>query len=140
MFVTVWFGVLEISTGKITAANAGHEFPMLMKPDGDYELFKDVHGFVIGGMEGMSYSEYEIQLEKGGMLYLYTDGVPEATNADEELYGIDRMTEALNLEPGAKPERLLEVVKEQVDIFVGEAPQFDDLTMLSITYNGSTER
>ena len=88
----------------------------------------------------MKHTDQTFKLEPGDTLFLYTDGVPEATNADEELYGIDRMTEALNLEPGAKPERLLEVVKEQVDIFVGEAPQFDDLTMLSITYNGSTER
>ena len=80
MFVTVWLGVLEISTGVLTAANAGHEYPVLKTPDGAFELIKDKHGFVIGGMEGMKYRDYELRLEKGAKLYLYTDGVPEATD------------------------------------------------------------
>ena len=133
MFVTVWFGVLEISTGKITAANAGHEFPMLMKPDGDYELFKDVHGFVIGGMEGMSYSEYEIQLEKGGMLYLYTDGVPEAENSEHQMFGTDRLLRALNDHKGKDPYKLLGDIAASVGDFVKDADQFDDLTMLALS-------
>jgi sigma-B regulation protein RsbU (phosphoserine phosphatase) len=132
MFVTVWFGVLEISTGKITAANAGHEYPIVKKADGSFELFKDKHGFVIGGMEGMRYKEYEFTLEKGGSLFLYTDGVAEATNAGNELFGTDRMLEALNTEPEAAPEKLLSNMQKAVDDFVGDAPQFDDLTMLSV--------
>ena len=132
MFVTVWFGVMEISTGKITAANAGHEYPIVKKSSGGFELFKDKHGFVIGGMDGMKYKEYEFTLEKGGTLFLYTDGVAEATNANNELFGVDRMLEALNTAPQASPEELLANMKKSVDVFVGEAPQFDDLTMLSI--------
>lgn len=132
MFVTVWFGVLDINTGKVTAANAGHEYPMLKKADGEFEIFKDKHGFVIGGMEGMRYKDYEFMLEKGGTLFLYTDGVAEATNADNELFGTDRMIEALNKEPGADPKKLLSNMKQDVDEFVGEAPQFDDLTMLCV--------
>jgi sigma-B regulation protein RsbU (phosphoserine phosphatase) len=132
MFVTVWFGVLEISTGKITAANAGHEYPILKKANGSFELFKDKHGFVIGGMEGMHYKEYEFTLEKGGTLFLYTDGVAEATNTNNELFGTDRMLAALNAEPDAMPKTLLSNMKQAVDDFVGEAPQFDDLTMLSV--------
>lgn len=132
MFVTVWFGVLEISTGKVTAANAGHEYPIVKKADGSFELFKDKHGFVIGGMEGMRYKDYEFTLEKGSTLFLYTDGVAEATNAANELFGTDRMLAALNAEPEAAPEKLLSNMKKAVDDFVGDAPQFDDLTMLSV--------
>ncbi len=132
MFVTVWFGVLEISTGKITAANAGHEYPMIKKADGSFALFRDKHGFVIGGMNGMHYKEYEFTLEKGGTLFLYTDGVAEATNAQNELFGTDRMLDALNIDPQANPKTLLENMKNAVNEFVGNAPQFDDLTMLSI--------
>ena len=133
MFVTVWFGILEISTGRITAANAGHEFPILRKPDGDFELFRDKHGFVIGGMAGMKFKEYEIMLEKGGTLFLYTDGVPEATNASEELFGTERLIEALNMNKEKGPRQLLPEIKKAVDDFVGEADQFDDLTMLAVT-------
>ena len=132
MFVTVWFGVLEIPTGKVTAANAGHEYPIVKKADGSFELFKDKHGFVIGGMEGMRYKDYEFTLEKGSTLFLYTDGVAEATNAANELFGTDRMLAALNAEPEAAPEKLLSNMKKAVDDFVGDAPQFDDLTMLSV--------
>ena len=132
MFVTVWFGVLEISTGKIKAANAGHEYPLIRKPGGQFELFKDKHGFVIGGMEGMKYKEYDFTIEKGGTLFLYTDGVAEATNARNELFGTDRMLEALNTDAAAAPKTLLTNMKRAVDDFVGDAPQFDDLTMLGV--------
>ena len=135
MFVTVWFGVLEISTGKVTAANAGHEYPIVKKADGGFELFKDKHGFVIGGMNGMRYKDYEFTLEKGGTLFLYTDGVAEATNAQNELFGTDRMLEALNKAADASPAALLNHMKQAVDDFVGDAPQFDDLTMLAVKLN-----
>ena len=132
MFVTVWFGVLEISSGKITAANAGHEYPIIKKAGGKFELFKDKHGFVIGGMDGMRYKEYEMTLEKGGTLFLYTDGVAEATNGNNELYGTDRMLDALNQDRETDAKTLLSNMKESVDKFVGDAPQFDDLTMLAV--------
>ncbi len=132
MFVTVWFGVLDITSGIVTAANAGHEFPILRKADGSFELFKDKHGFVIGGMDGMKYRDYQFKLEKGGTLFLYTDGVAEATNSQNQLFGTDRMLAALNTDPQAPPKVLLENMKKAVDEFVGDAPQFDDLTMLSV--------
>ncbi len=133
MFVTVWLGILTISTGKIVAANAGHEFPAIRKANGEFELFQDEHGFVLGCMKDMKYNEYEMELEKGGCLFLYTDGVPEATNANDELFGTDRMLEALNKDPKATPGDILDNVKKATDEFVGDAPQFDDLTMMAVT-------
>lgn len=138
MFVTVWLGILEISTGKLIASNAGHEYPVWKRPDGGFELIKDKHGFVIGGMEGMKYTEYEMQLEPGSKLFLYTDGVPEATNAENELFGTERMISALNKGAGEDPEQILRHVRSSVDEFVQDAEQFDDLTMLCIEYNGPT--
>ncbi len=134
MFVTVWFGVLELSTGKVRAANAGHEYPIINKANGEFEVFKDKHGFVVGGMDGIRYKEYEFTLEKGSTLFLYTDGVAEATNAGNELFGTERMLAALNKAPQAEPKVLISNMKQAVDEFVGEAPQFDDLTMLAVKY------
>ena len=136
MFVTVWLGILELSTGRLTAANAGHEFPALRQPNGRFELYKDKHGFVIGGMEGVKYRQYEIQLEPGSKLFVYTDGVPEATDAAKELFGTERMIDALNAQPDAAPEQLLRNVRAAVDGFVKDAEQFDDLTMLCVEYKG----
>ena len=136
MFVTVWLGIFEISTGKLTAANAGHEYPVLKAPDGGFELFKDKHGFVIGGMDGAKYKEYELMLKPGSKLFLYTDGVPEATDAEGGMFGTERMTAALNLDGGADPEHILKNVRTAVDGFVKNAEQFDDLTMLCMEYKG----
>ena len=136
MFVTVWIGILEISTGKLTAANGGHEYPTIRKPGGKYELLQDVHGFVVGGMAGMKFKEYELQLEPGTSIFLYTDGVPESTNKNEVLFGNERMLDALNREPDACPEKVLANVRDSIDAFVQDAEQFDDLTMLCIQYNG----
>ena len=137
MFVTVWMGILELSTGKLTAANAGHEFPAIRRPNGAFELFKDRHGFVIGGMEGVRYKEYELQLEPGSKLFVYTDGVAEATSAEQELFGTERMIDALNTDPEASPQQILKNVRDGVDGFVKEAEQFDDLTMLCVEYKGN---
>ncbi|MBP5289473.1 MAG: SpoIIE family protein phosphatase [Clostridia bacterium] len=134
MFVTVWLGILEISTGKLTAANAGHEYPVLRHPDGAYELIRDKHGFVIGGMEGAKYKEYELTLEKGSKLFLYTDGVPEATDGAGEMFGPERMLAALNSAPDDAPRDILKTVRAAVDSFVKDAEQFDDLTMLCLEY------
>ena len=136
MFVTVWTGILEISTGRVRAANAGHEYPAIKRAGGDYELFKDKHGFVIGGMEGIQYQEYEFSLEPGDQIFLYTDGLPEARNAEGTMFGTDRMLEALNKAPDASPEKLLANVRTAVDGFVKDAEQFDDLTMLCLSFLG----
>jgi len=137
MFVTVWLGILDLETGKLTAANAGHEYPVIRHPGGSYEMIKDVHGFVIGGLEDVHYRNYELTMEPGSSLFVYTDGVPEATNKENELFGTQRMLDALNAEPDAEPEKLLENVKAAVDAFTADAEQFDDLTMLCLEYNGT---
>ena len=132
MFVTAWLGIYEISTGRMVCSNAGHEFPAIKRADGSFELYKDRHGFVLAGMEGSRYRPYELKLAPGDVLFVYTDGVAEATDAANELYGTDRMLNALNGASEAKPEALLEAVKADIDRFVGEAPQFDDITMLCL--------
>ena len=136
MFVTVWIGILELSTGKLTAANAGHEYPTIRQPDGGFTLYKDPHGLVVGGMDGVKYKDYELLLEPGAKIFVYTDGVPEATDAENRLFGTDRMLEALNRQPDAAPEQILKNVREAVDSFVKDAEQFDDLTMLCVEYKG----
>lgn len=132
MFVTVWLGIYEISTGKLRAANAGHEYPAVKRAGGSFELFRDKHGFVLAGMENARYWEYEMELREGDMLFVYTDGVPEAMDAENRLYGTERMLRALNGAPQAGPEELLRLVREDMGRFAGEAPQFDDITMLCL--------
>ena len=135
MFVTVWVGILTISEGKITAASAGHEYPFIKKGKGGFEVLKDKHGFVVGGMEDMTYTEYEIKLEKGDTLFLYTDGLVEATNSEEEMFGAERVLRHLNDTKDAPPEIILDHMKNAVKGFVGDAMQFDDLTMLALKMN-----
>ena len=137
MFVSVWLGILEISTGRLVASNAGHEYPVITNEKNEYELMKDKHGFVIGGMEGSKYTDYELTLWPGDKLFIYTDGVPEATDAQEELFGNERMIETLNKEKDAPPKKLLENVSAAVNEFVKDAEQFDDLTMLCLEYKGN---
>ena len=136
MFVTVWLGILEISTGKLTAANAGHEYPVLQHKGERFEILRDKHGFVVGGMAGMKYKEYELQLQPGDKLFLYTDGVPEATNAENVLFGTEAMLDALNRDTSAHPVEVLKQVRSAVDSFVQDAEQFDDMTMLCMEYTG----
>lgn len=153
MFVTVWLGILDLRTGVLTAANAGHEYPVLHRAGQAFELFKDKHGLVLGAMEGVRYREYEIEMAPGDEIFVYTDGVPEATNSANELYGTERMLRALNragrdasgaASGGASgiassvvsPQELLAAVRKDVDEFVHGAPQFDDLTMLYLRYYG----
>ncbi len=137
MFVTVWIGILEISTGKLTASNAGHEYPILMQPGGPFEMLKDKHGFVLGAMEGIKYKEYEIQLEPGAKLFLYTDGLPEAADPDNNMFGTRRVLETLNGQLDSNPTEVLESIQRAVTVFEKKAEQFDDLTMLCIEYKGN---
>ncbi len=136
MFVTVWLGILDLATGKVVAANAGHDDAAICRKDGSFELFKTRHGFVIGGMQGLKYRDFEIQLEAGDRLFLYTDGVPEATDANNGMFGMERTLDTLNEHRKKTPQEILNGVHASVNAFVGDAPQFDDLTMLCVEYKG----
>ena len=139
MFVTVWLGILEISTGKLTAANGGHEYPILRREDGQYEKFKDRHGFVLGGKAGIKYEDYELQLKPGDVIFEYTDGVKEATSTEDELFGIGRITDALASAPQNSSREIVEHLGRAVDEFAADAPQFDDITMMCLRYNGTRD-
>ena len=136
LFVTVWISILTISTGKGIAANAGHEHPVIRRAGGSYELVVYRHSPAVAAMEGMRFRQHSFELHPGDRLFVYTDGVPEATNAENELFGNERMLDVLNSQPDRKPHALLETMKREIDVFVGEAPQFDDITMLCLDYFG----
>ncbi len=137
MFVTVWVGVLEISTGKMVAANAGHEYPIIKHADGNFEMLKDRHGFVIGGMPETKYHEYTIDFKPGDKLFIYTDGITEATNAEMKMFGNERLLTALNQSTDTSVKGLITNVRAAIVDFVKDAEQFDDLTMLCLEYNGN---
>ena len=139
LFVTGWMGVLEISTGKFVYVNAGHNPPLLKRAGGTFEWLKSRPGFVLAGMEGVRYRENTLQLEPGDRLYLYTDGVTEATNSHEELFGDERLQNALNEYMDLPVEQFLPKIKECIDAFVGDADQFDDITMLALDYQSKGE-
>ncbi len=135
-FVTVWIGIVDLKNGKLFCSNGGHEYPVLMHAGGDYELYQDKHGLVLAAMENVKYSEYEIDLNPGDRLFVYTDGIPEAINENTEQYGTERLCEALNRVKDASAEETLKAVSEDVAAFVGNAEQFDDITMMCFFYNG----
>ena len=136
MFVTAWMGYLNIKTGLLTFANAGHNPPLLKRADGSFQYLKTRAGFVLAGMEEIRYRKNELQLQPGDKLYLYTDGVTEAINTQQELYGEDRLLATLNRNTETDPQTVCDAVKADVDAFAGEAEQFDDITMLCISYAG----
>ena len=136
MFVTCWLGILELSTGILKASNAGHEYPCIKRKNGKYEMIRDRHGLVLGAMDMSKYSTYELKLEEGDSLFVYTDGVTEATNKENELFGNDRLVDALNNRESENVIQVIDGVALAIDDFVQDAPQFDDITMLALHYNG----
>ena len=134
MFVTAWMGILNLTTGNVQFANAGHNPPLLKRADGSFEYLKTRAGFVLAGMEGVRYRSGEITLKEGDRLFLYTDGVPESTNEENKLYGEDRLLSFMNQNASTEAVELLPALKANIDEFVGKAPQFDDITMLMFDY------
>ena len=134
MFVTVWMGYLNTKTGEVTYANAGHNPPLLRRADGSVEYVRSRPGLVLAGMEGIRYRSNQVKLEPGDMLYLYTDGVTEATDSQNCLYGEARLQHIVEQSAGADVHVVCEQTKADVDLFVGEAPQFDDITMLALRF------
>ena len=133
MFVTAFEGVLDLRTGQFNFVNAGHEMPFIRR-NGTYKPEKIRAGFVLAGMETTRYRMGSFQLEPGDALFQYTDGITEATNAHNELYGMERLEAILNANADAAPDRLLPAIKADIDAFVGDAPQFDDITMLCLEF------
>ena len=134
MFVTAWMGILDTVTGQVRFANAGHNPPLLKRANGSFEYLKTRAGFVLAGMEGIRYRAGELTLYPGDRIFLYTDGVPEATNTENVLYGEDRLLAFMNRNCAEDATALLPALKANIDEFVGEAPQFDDITMLMFDY------
>ena len=139
MFVTVWMAIVDLDTGKGVAANAGHEHPVICHKNGKFELVVYKHALALATIEGVKYKEHEFTLLPGDKLFVYTDGVPEATDKRDELFGTDRMLEALNEDPNAEPRELLANVRVAIDEFVEDEEQFDDITMLCMVYHGKEE-
>ena len=134
LFITAFEGVLDLVSGNFRFVNAGHEIPYICKKDGGFEPYKIRAGFVLAGMEGMRYKGGEMQLEVGDKIFQYTDGVTEATNKENELYGMERLTAVLGENAALPPTELLPKIKDDIDCFVGDAPQFDDITMLCMEF------
>ncbi len=139
MFVTVWLGILNLKTGHMQCANAGHEYPVLMRADGNYELLKDRHGLVLAAMNGIKFPEYEIQMNPGDRIFVYTDGVPEAINGKKEAYGTDRLVSRLNRVKNYPQDYILKEILQDIRNFAGTAEQFDDITMMGLTYKDTVE-
>ena len=136
MFVTVWFGILDITNGEIIAASAGHEYPFITDETGKFHMFKDPHGIMIGALEDQDYEDYTMTIPKDGKLFVYTDGVAEAQNMEETLFGLDRIGENLNKLSEQDPQSLIEGMHQAIDAFEEGAEQFDDITMLCVEFSG----
>ena len=139
MFVTAWMGILDLETGKLQFANAGHNPPLLKQANGEFTYLKSRPGFVLAGMDGIRYRAGELTLSPGDRVFLYTDGVTEATNGDNQLYGEERLLDFMNRSSDKKGVTLLPALKDNIDKFVGDAPQFDDITMLIFDYKPEKE-
>lgn len=138
LFVTAWMGILDITTGKMTYVNAGHNPPMIRHSGGEFTFLKSRPGLVLAGMEGMQYRQAELTLAPGDRMFLYTDGVTEATNSKDELYGAERLAAYLNTHKEDSLTDTLTGLRGDVDAFVAEAEQFDDITMLMMEYRGGS--
>ena len=139
MFVTVWLGILDLRTGEMVTANAGHEYPAICRVGGRFELFKDDHGFVLGGTKSMRYRETCLRFEPGDILFVYTDGVPEANDPGGTMLGEERMLELLDRAKDGSMEDLVDQVSHGIDSFSDGSPRFDDTTMLAVKFLSRTE-
>ena len=137
LFVTVWLALIDLVTGHVIEANAGHEYPALKRKGEKFELIVTRHAPPVAVMEGIKYKQSEFDLNPGDCLFVYTDGVTEATNSEDELFGEERLINSINKNIDARPEELLPELRKDIDAFVGDAPQFDDITMLAFTFYGT---
>ncbi len=140
MFVTVWIGIIDLETGHMVCSNAGHEYPVLMRAGGEYELYKQKHSVALAVCEGLKFKEYELDMNPGDRLFVYTDGVPESVNKNREQYQTDRLLKILNKRKDAADKLLLPAVKRDIESFADGADQFDDITMLGFSYKGNEKK
>lgn len=138
MFVTVWLGILDLRSGVLTCTNAGHENPAICGAEGNFNIFRDRHGLVLGVMPTAKYHDYELTMKPGSKIFVYTDGIPDASNDKGERFGTNHLEAALRRTAGRNPEEILYSVRADVDAFVDGAKQFDDLTMLCLEYKGAS--
>ena len=134
-FVTIWIGIVELSTGKVTACNAGHEYPAIMH-GGKFEILHDKHSVCVGGIPEAVYKEYSFDLKAGDKIFIYTDGVTEAEDSKNKFYGMERLSDALNANSKKSPQGIVEELGKSLARFSGNADQFDDITMLCFEYKG----
>jgi len=134
MFVTVWLGILDLSSGVMTCASAGHEYPFICTAEGGFRLYKDPHGLVAGGMMMTRYQDYQLAMHPGDQIFVYTDGVPDAVNEHGERFGMKRLEETLKRLEGNGCQAVMEGVRDAVSRFAGDAEPYDDLTMMCLTY------
>ena len=134
LFITSWIGILDLETGHLEYTNAGHNPPLIKKAGGQFEYLDVKPGFILGGMEGIAYQHFAMDLEEGSEIFLYTDGLTEAQNSAQELYGEERLLASANSAKHRDSREFCEYIKKGVDDFVGEVDQFDDLTMLHLRY------
>ena len=135
LFVTVWLGIVTLSTGEIVACNAGHDDPAIYRKNGKFELLKSKHGIVVGAIEGYKFKDYKFKLNKGDKLYIYTDGIPEATNSHNQMFTLDGMINSLNNHNDGTPKEICEGIIEDANAFVDGSEQFDDMTMICFEYD-----
>jgi len=135
MFVTAWLGIYEISTGILRCANAGHEYPVIKKGNGPFELYKDKHGMVLAGMSGVKYTNYEIQIEPGDVIVVYSDGVPEAIDVNERMFGADTIPNELNCCEDGEPKQYVDYLLNSLNQYTKGADQFDDITVVAVKFN-----
>ncbi len=140
LFVTVWVGVLTISTGHVDYVDAGHDYPAIYRAGGEFTIEKDVHCMMAGAMSGIKFKAGSFEISAGDILYLYTDGVTEAIDASNEMFRMERLVEVLNKNSEASVEDIDASVRTAIDDFVKDAPQFDDMTMLVFRYKGTTDQ
>ena len=140
MFVTAWLGIIDLETGVMKCANFGHEYPILMRANGNYEVFKDEHSLPLATFEGTKAKEYEIVFKPGDRIFAYTDGVPEAINKQKEQYGLDRLVSFLNSNKNDSFDVLLDKELHDIKNFANGEEQFDDITMLAFKYNGYSNK
>lgn len=142
-FVTLWLGFLDYKTGYLVTANAGHEYPMIRRSRKGFELFKDKHGVPLASLEGLTYKNYKMEefyLQPGDKIFVYTDGIAESINSRNEQFGTDRIRASLNRHEKSNPRETIDAMWLDLQLFIGDVPQFDDVTMLQLEYKGTKDK